>query len=448
MGMRARLGLGIARDLKQHMNKTLSFTRNKSSCSATAAAAASEKKKEEEKSLYIYFKEETTSNKGVHDCKHRTRFPIRSVKLSYLLSPSSSTKTNIDDDPNISDEVLPDLRETRRFRTWVRSSPHMLFTAPAPAPRGGGPGFSLSYASQICSLRSKAKVLNKNFPVIKRMKKNEDELLFLEEELPADGKLYCLSANIFVEDSQVFQVLDTKSKKWLSLEAPPGTQPSRSLCFRSAVFGTKVLLWYENNVGVYCFDVTQPEKGWSSTPPSLGNCIPFLNCRSPFVLEHDSNNNFLMFTFDPVAHDHPVKVFLMSHPCDTLQPLNQPLQFPEVPDMPSNFWNVYPLHYEFVHLGGQKICLVLHKFFYILETHTIPGYQHMSLPQLEEISFRGRNKGNLILITFEYEINFESLDIEYRVLTTRHLEYTGKRDPKSEFSTFTTRSMLAGATVL
>ncbi|XP_040375280.1 uncharacterized protein LOC121053034 [Rosa chinensis] len=338
--MRARLGLGIARDRKQHMNKTLSFTRNKSSCSATAAAA-SEKKKEEEKSVYLYFKEETTSHKGVHDCKHRTRFPIRSVKLSYLLSPSSSTKTNIDDDPNISDEVLPDLRETRRFiRSWARSSPHFLFTSPAPG-GGGGPAFSQSYASQICSLRNKAKVLNKNFPVIKRMKKNEDELLFLEEELPADRKLYCLSPN------QVFQVLDTKSKEWLSLEAPPGTQHRGSFCFCSAVFGTKVLLWYENNVGVYCFDVTQPEKGWSSTSPSLGNCIPFLNCRSPFVLEHDNNNNFIMFTFDPVAHDHPVKVFLMSHPCDTLQPLNQPLQFPEVPDMPSNFWNENPVDYHF-----------------------------------------------------------------------------------------------------
>ncbi|KAK9941619.1 hypothetical protein M0R45_007321 [Rubus argutus] len=133
----------------------------------------------------------------------------------------------------------------------------------------------------------------------------------------------------------------------------------------------------------------------------------------------------------------------MSHKCDTFQALNQPLVLPELP------WNNNDrysscIEYQFVHLGPQQVCLVLHKFFYPSED--IPDY--LSLPESEKLAFPGRNKRNVFLITFEYEIsNSESLDIHYRLLTTRHLEYISKRANR-RFATCTKTARLSGATVL
>lgn len=144
---------------------------------------------------------------------------------------------------------------------------------------------------------------------------------------------------------------------------------------------------------MYLFDVTQPEKGWIETTPRLGSCIPFLNFFHPLFVEHehDGNNNFVMFTFDPVARD-TVKASL-SHKWHTLHALNQPLVFPE---LPSNVWDMRrssQLEYHFVHLGGQKVCLVLHKFLY--PRTDVKTCDHMSMAQVAKLVFRGRNKGNV-----------------------------------------------------
>jgi hypothetical protein len=276
---------------------------------------------------------------------------------------------------------------------------------------------------------------------IKRLKKGGQEFLFLEE-LP-DGKLYCLSTKVGVEGREVFQVLDTTRKgrkKWLSLGAPPPlnldarvTGPFPWLTFIGAPVGTKVLVWYPGREGAYCFDVNQPEKGWLETTPSLGSCIPSLNCFHPLFVEHDEHqhepggsHHFLMFSFDPDpdAHD-TVKVFLLSPNLDTFQPLNQPLVLPK---LPFYFWDDpdSSFEYQFVHLGPQKVCLVLHTFFFPISE--LDDCRHLSAAQVEQIQFGGRNKGDIVFITFEYEItNLESLAIQYRVLTTRHFEYTHKR---------------------
>ncbi|KAK9921473.1 hypothetical protein M0R45_029982 [Rubus argutus] len=464
MGM--RLGLGLASAIARDLKKQRHWNMKKISRSSCSAAVMEEKKKggtgwdEDGKSLYLFFAEQSVREHVDGHFVSRMRYPIRSIKLSYLLSPSLSTQT--DDYPKLI-EAVPTLSCSDRPRMWgFARGVDFIFTETGAV----GPKFTRTYrkspyqdgSDEIRSFETQGQGQEKdhhrnpklkNSPKFKMLKKGEKEFLFLDA-LP-EGKVYCLCPYRYLKQSEVFQVLDTTrkgkgSKKWLPLEAPPAARP----CFTGVTAGSKFLLWYSHLEGVYCFDVTQPEKGWLPTSPSLGSCIPFLNCIYPLVVEHEHHGNFLMFTFDPQAHD-TVQVFLMSQKCDTLQALNQPLVLPELP------WNIddsgSPLQYQFVHLGPQTMCLVLHQFFhpvYDLPEHLSDAYQsafsgHLSAAELEKFAFRGRNKGDVLLITFEYEII--NLDIQYRLLTTRHLEYTSKRANR-RITSRTKMAMLAGAAVL
>ncbi|KAK9902909.1 hypothetical protein M0R45_001424 [Rubus argutus] len=452
MGMRgaaARLGLGlggaIARDLKHHKNmmmiKKVSssfspiFFIRKSSSASSSVTEKGGTGLSSDKWLYLYFNEHYAHENVNGPSSSGTKYPIRAIKLSYLLSP---TKTDYEHS-----KLTEAVRTFRNYnssldRNWAgHFSSQILFTLPK---------FTRSYASdggnnEICPLETQMGREDdhqnpKLKKAIKRLKKGGQEFLFLEE-LP-DGKLYSLYPKIRAEESERFQVLDTTRKgrkKWLPLEAPPPLNHDARLTglfpwptFIGVPVGTKVLVWYPGREGAYCFDVTQPEKGWLETAPSLGSCIPSLNCFHPLFVEHEhepgGNNQFLMFSFDPYAHD-TVKVFLLSPNWDTFQPLNQPLVLPK---LPFHFWDdpEASLEYHFVHLGPQKVCLVLHSFFFPISD--LDDCRHLSAAQVEKIQFGGRNKGDVVFITFEYEItNLESLEIQYRVLTTRHYEYTHKR---------------------
>ncbi|KAK9949841.1 hypothetical protein M0R45_005352 [Rubus argutus] len=434
MGMRGaaarlRLGLGGAiRDVKHHKNvsSSSSFCPVLLIRKCSSASCVTEKggtgSSSSDKWLHLYFKEEYAGWYDNGPIWSSVKYPIRAIKLSHLLSP---TKTDYEDSKLT--EAVRTLRNYNNtlYRNWGgRYSSQIFFTLPK---------LTRSYAASDGG---------------------GQEFLFLEE-LP-DGKLYCLSTEVGVEDREVFQVLDTTRKgrkKWLSLEAPPPlnldarlTGPFPWPTFIGAPVGTKVLVWYPGREGAYCFDATQPEKGWLETTPSLGRCIPSLNCFHPLFVEHDEHqhepggsHHFLMFSFDPDAHD-TVKVFLLSPNLDTFQPLNQPLVLPK---LPFYFWDDpdASLDYQFVHLGPQKVCLVLHTFFFPISELDI--CRHLSAAQVEQIQFGGRNKGDLVFITFEYEItNLESLAIHYRVLTTRHSEYTHKR-PKGGLVTHTMMAALA-----
>ncbi|KAK9941622.1 hypothetical protein M0R45_007324 [Rubus argutus] len=114
-GAAARLGLGIARDLKKQHPHTHPFPHIKkgSSCSATATATEENKKggTGSDKSLYLYFTELIGRQYAHGRYFSGLRYPIRSIKLSYLLSPSSSSSIKVT-------EAVHTLKRTDRFRNW------------------------------------------------------------------------------------------------------------------------------------------------------------------------------------------------------------------------------------------------------------------------------------------------------------------------------------------
>ncbi|KAK9948846.1 hypothetical protein M0R45_004405 [Rubus argutus] len=282
MGMRgaaARLGLGlggaIARDLKHHKNmmmiKKVSssffpilFIR-KSSGASSSVTEKGGTGSSSDKWLYLYFNEHYAHENVNGPSSSGTKYPhSRHQMSSYLLSP---TKTDYEHS-KLTEAV-------RTFRNYNSS-------------------------------------LDRNWAVS--------------------------TPKIRAEESERFQVLDTTRKgrkKWLPLEAPPPLNHDARLTglfpwptFIGVPVGTKVLVWYPGREGAYCFDVTQPEKGWLETRTIFGKLHSLSQLLSPLFVEHEhepgGNNHFLMFSFDPYAHD-TVKSFSCPPNWDTFQSVNQPL---------------------------------------------------------------------------------------------------------------------------
>ncbi|KAK9920128.1 hypothetical protein M0R45_028689 [Rubus argutus] len=165
------------------------FIRKSSSASSSVTEKGC-KRSSSDKWLYLYFKEHYAHRYVNGPTSSGTKYPIRAIKLSYLLSP---TKTDYEDSKLT--EAVRTFRNynSSLYRNWGGSySSQILFTLPK---------FTRSCSSdggnnEICSLETQEDDHRnpKLKKAIKRLKKGGQEFLFLEE-LP-DGKLYSLDPKI------------------------------------------------------------------------------------------------------------------------------------------------------------------------------------------------------------------------------------------------------------
>ncbi|KAL6129559.1 hypothetical protein ACLB2K_072909 [Fragaria x ananassa] len=281
-------------------------------------------------------------------------------------------------------------------------------------------------------------------------------------------KLYCIDPNpgwlgVFDPQARPFEVLDPENDlKWRSLDAPPFIQRHTYHFFASFLEGSnKILGWActqpggylaageqackpPEPPGVFCFDATKPENGWTESSFSLGNTLPSLGryYETPiFIQNHHPNLGafHLLFNYDPIDDPLRVSAFFMSNNCDNFHPiLSTPLKLPDLcyefrePDSDTVYTD-----FKFVHLGAQKVCLVLNKFF---------SHDH----------FEDRNTGKILLITFEYDIIastvkdycFKStVQIQTRLLRTRRFRYHSRKLRKPD-DTLTTNFCMTGAFLL
>lgn len=309
--------------------------------------------------------------------------------------------------------------------------------------------------------------------------------------LEVDRKLYCLdtrsqqyystssAGNRFLrrrypeESPPAFAVLDPAVSsqgegEWLPLESPPPGILNHDDTFQKLnklmyctveggeSGGSKILVWNPDKAGVCYFDVSQPEKGWIELLSPLATNLPFVKgCwgdtanlnhpRGTLIFTHQFGFTYYGTGTPDQSNNISVKVLLMSHNLDSLQALNPSLQLDQIIPIPPEFLNDRSLGAAngltescLVHLGGQKVCLILHKYFYSL----------LFTDEMGEELFddSGRNKGILRLITFEYEVT-PNLDIQYRFLTARNFEYYTKL-PNNEYETHTALASLTKAFVM
>nr|XP_011458300.1 PREDICTED: uncharacterized protein LOC105349685 [Fragaria vesca subsp. vesca] len=289
-----------------------------------------------------------------------------------------------------------------------------------------------------------------------------------------NGKLYCIDTNperIGGIDPQArpFEVLDPENDlKWRPLDAPPFMQRDTYRFFASFLEGSnKILGWAckqpggylgklpageqacepPEHPGVFCFDATKPENGWTESSFSLGNTLPSLGyqIRTPiFIQNHHPNLGafHLLFTYDPIDDPLRVSAFFMSDNCDNFHRIiPTPLKLPDLCYEYNEFREPHSdttyTDFKFVHLGAQKVCLVLNKFF-------------------SDDHFQDRNTGKILLITFEYDIIpttvkdycFKStVQIQTRLLRTRRFRYHSSKLRKPD-DTRTTSFCMTGAFLL
>nr|XP_004306441.2 PREDICTED: uncharacterized protein LOC101292446 [Fragaria vesca subsp. vesca] len=287
-------------------------------------------------------------------------------------------------------------------------------------------------------------------------------------------KLYCIDTNperIEGVDPQArpFEVLDPENDlKWRSLDAPPFIERDTCRFFASFLEGSnKILGWAckqpggymgklpageqawgpPEHPGVFCFDATKPENGWTESSFSLGNTLPSLGyqIRTPiFIQNHHPNLGafHLLFNYDPIDDPLRVSAFFMSDNCDNFHRLTStPLKLPDLCYEYNEFREPHSdticTDFKFVHLGAQKVCLVLNKFF-------CDGH------------FQDRNTGKILLITFEYDIIattvkdycFKStVQIQTRLLRTRRFRYHSRKLRKPD-DTRTKSFCMTGAFLL
>ncbi|KAL6192248.1 hypothetical protein ACLB2K_038633 [Fragaria x ananassa] len=256
--------------------------------------------------------------------------------------------------------------------------------------------------------------------------------------------------------------------KWLPLEPPPPailyddkSKKLKELMYCAAE--SKILVWNPNTAGVHYFDLSRPEKGWTELHSHLATSLPFVKgCWGDTAYHHGVGGGTLIFTFDctPKLGDgsifygaQSVQVLLMSSNLDSLQAM-KPLLL-QLSEIPPEFHNKDrflkpdgPTESCLVHLGDDKVCLILHKYFY-------SDYGDFDWSDFDESSdddweqfdpHSGRNKGVLHLMTFEYQVT-PDLDMEYRLLTTRNYEYYTEM-PDNEYATFTNIASLTKALVV
>jgi hypothetical protein len=210
---------------------------------------------------------------------------------------------------------------------------------------------------------------------------------------------------------------------WYPLDAPPFLRgkfsPQYSVTFLNE--SNKILGWELEKPGVFCFDVTQRNNGWTKVE------VPLENHRKPFIVRGCNPNIgefHVMFTYEPDNQPLVVSAFFMSNNFDYFQPLmNKSIELPALcyeyllsrcDEVESEVKHMMPsasTDFEFVNLGHQQVGLVLHKYF-------------------EDDPSQGRNTGIILVVTFEYDVIVgvnNTLEIHTRFLGTRRYRYRTKQ---------------------
>ncbi|KAL6228455.1 hypothetical protein ACLB2K_002405 [Fragaria x ananassa] len=436
----ARRGLGLAAtSARQKIGLSL-FMRRSSTTSAAAAAAAAEVWKKQgmksgsgsesesemelelelnkEKSLYLCFCER--SQCGGVDYENQVVRPIR---------------LNRDDDGE---------EEYLRVAAYKRSSVNMGWNLSSRF----GSHLLFPFGPDIGDIRHIRWIDTSTRPM-KFQDSSQSKTKFMSFSTPktdpllgaVNGKLYCIDNKPFRGIPQVrpFEVFDPENGlQWQPLDAPPFLLGWRPNLFDASFLegSNKILGWARKKPGVFCFDATKPENGWSE---SSGNTLPCLGYHRPpvFIQNHhpDIGAFHVMFFYDPIDAPLLVTAFFMSDSCDDFHRIeHKPLQLPELCNeykytVPSFISDIEFFHlddpistdFEFVHLGDRKVCLVMNKFF-------------------SDDACGGRNTGILLLVTFEYDIittvkdSKSTVQIQTRLLGTRRFRYHSRQLRKPDYT--------------
>ncbi|XP_040369575.1 uncharacterized protein LOC121051362 [Rosa chinensis] len=448
-GFATRKAAAAASNWKNETNKISMFSQFIRRNSSTLATLKAEEKKkkgimEEEslkyKSLYLCFEEYTNDNAHV----------IQSIRLSHLLAPPVHGSDDLKLQ-RVAYRCGPDTVVPLHMSTGVVGSKIILFGDPSIDPN---PELQ---PSQVFKISIPEPVL-----------------------VEVDDKLYRFGGRC---DCESFEVFEPIQDAWLPLDVPPRKYPHG---FTHAIAGTKILLWGRNQAGVYMFDATHPEKGWTELDPCLGSYIPSIDGYDQLFVKlkfhhHGDSEGFLMFSIN-LEQPHTILAFHMSCTCDSLKPM-EPLQLPEwLPKFHR------PSRCLFFHLGGQKVGLVFSRDSLREDTLRDYFYDHYDFPSDydddhydfpsdyddddnednedddKDNKDDGHNNDNhdvsdnvnydaledndnvrVLVIIFEYEIAEESMDIKYKLLCTRCLEYSSK-NPEEE--SWNGTSQLIGAYVM
>ncbi|KAM5569285.1 hypothetical protein ABKV19_016678 [Rosa sericea] len=418
------------------------FMRRSSSLARAAAAADTWEKKgmKSESEMEL----ELNKEKTVYLCFFESSQCGAVRYLNQVIRPIRLSQVNSNDD---ADDIAVELREAAYKRSKVdlcysacsRFGSQILVAGGCrmPPPDIVGPAISRRDIYWFDTTQGKFQVSSPTKTKIKSFSTGKLSVLLGE----LNRKLYCIENNPFsmTPPSQPFQVLDPENDlKWRPLEAPPFIRGKESEDFAACFLegSNKILGWGWQQPGVFCFDDTKPENGWIESPSCLGNSLPFLDYGPFFVRHHHPNLGAfnVMFHYDPDNAPLLVSTFFMSNNCDSFHPINNPLQLPELcyEFRGDEYDDTFSTDFQFVHLGAQKVCLVLHKFFF---------------PSTRKVS----NMGSLLLITFEYDIisnttvdSTSTLEIQTRLLGTHRRRYFTRQLRKPD-ETWTNTAYLTGA---
>ncbi|KAK9903638.1 hypothetical protein M0R45_001116 [Rubus argutus] len=396
--------------------------------STTLAASEEKSKKEgrefhtaslkEEKSLYLCFREFKLCNSAVHT--------IQSIRLNHVLSDIGGDVSSPPELKEVAYRSGPDV--PYGVSSSVVGSKIVIFDGWVDfCGTDRNPVKEISEFETDPTLEEKPTLRPSPSPVFNKIATSIPDHT-RPSLLEVDGKIYCFG---FGRPYLSFKVFDPKQGQgqWLPLDLPPCIPAMAVPGFHwtHAVAGTNILLWGMNGFGVSRYDVAHPEKGWTRINSlDVARCLPRRLKYGHQILfvklqkqHHGDDDCFLMFSChaNPDTETDTMQVFLLSHEFESLKPM-QPLQ---LPPLPPEFW-CPKRGCRFFHIGDQKIGLV-----FVGEQLEWDG------SYVENVS--------VFVIAFEYEIitthhdeESYSLDVKYKLLATRYLEYSPVERPEQEES--------------
>ncbi|KAK9938844.1 hypothetical protein M0R45_015562 [Rubus argutus] len=168
------------------------------------------------------------------------------------------------------------------------------------------------------------------------------------------GKLYALSSRL-VDEPPSFEVFDPKVGSWAPLPQPPFFKERSPYHhngnFSYAIAGTKMFVCHEK-CPVFCFDVAHPHREWRLVPTMCqGGPFPFVS--KALVLDLPADDKKIMF-----AYSHRrwcLGVYLMSL-VENEESITR-IGDLKLPMLPLELGVAEA--FQFVHIGGQKACLVV-----------------------------------------------------------------------------------------
>ncbi|PRQ46592.1 putative kelch-type beta propeller [Rosa chinensis] len=208
------------------------------------------------------------------------------------------------------------------------------------------------------------------------------------------GKLYALSYRL-VGHPPSFEVFDPKIGKWEGLPQPPffqvGSPYYEHASFSYAIAGTKIFASHEE-CPVFCFDVAHPDRDWRLVSTMCrGGPFPFDN-KVALVLDlQGDDDKKIMFAY---SHE-PWRLWVYLMSLSENQEIITKIGDLRMPLLPDEFG--LPQRCEFLHIGGQKACLVV----------TEIGVRAEDAPAYNEL---GTHKRHGAVIPFQFEVDITKVD--------------------------------------